>query len=86
MENLIKTLQQWATENEEERDVLVFARDEEKSGCAFTGTYANVAKVIAHEVRMNPEILRVLLMGLLAASKNKRFLSLRARLIFWLLK
>lgn len=86
MENLIKSLQQWATENKEERGVLVFARDEEKSGCAFTGTYANVAKAIAHQVRMNPKILCVLLMGLLAASKNKRFLSLRARLISWLLK
>lgn len=85
MENLIKTLQQWATENEEERDVLVFARDEEKSGCAFTGTYANVAKAIAHQVRMNPEILRVLLMGLFAASKNNRFFSLRLRLVKWLL-
>lgn len=86
MEKLIKPLQQWAMENKEERGVLVFARDEEKSGCVFTGTYANVAKEIAHYVRMNPGILRVLLMGLLAASKNNRFLSLRARLIAWLLK
>lgn len=86
MEKLIEPLEQWAMENEEERGVLVFARGEEKSCCAFTGTYANVAKAIAHQVRMHPEILRVLLMGLLAASKNKRFLSLRARLISWLLK
>lgn len=86
MENLISPLQQWAMENEEERGVLVFARGEEKSVCTFTGTYANVAKAIAHQVRMHPEILRILLMGLLAASKNKRFLSLRARLISWLLK
>lgn len=85
MEKLIEPLEQWAMENEEERGVLVFARGEEKSGCAF-GTYANVAKAVAHQVRMHPEILRVLLMGLLAASKNKRFLSLRARLISWLLK
>lgn len=85
MEKLIKPLQQWAMENEEERGVLVFARDEEKSGCVFTGTYAIVAKAIAHHVRMNPEILRVLLMGLFAASKNNRFLSLRLLLVKWLL-
>lgn len=86
MEKLIEPLQQWAMENEEERVVLVFARDEKKNGCAFAGTYANVAQAIAHQVRMNPEILRVLLISLLAASKNNRFLSLRARLIAWLLK
>lgn len=86
MEKLTKPLQQWAMEDNGNRGVLVFARDEEKSGCAFTGTYANVAEAIAHQVRMNPEILRVLLMGLFAASKKNRFLFLRARLISWLLK
>lgn len=85
MEKLIEPLQQWALENKEERGVLVFARDEESSGCAFTGTYANVAEAISRQVRMHPEVLRVLLMGLFAASKNNRFLSLRLRLVKWLL-
>lgn len=85
MEKLIKPLQQWAMENEEERGVLVFARGEEKSGCAFTGTYANVAKAIACQASRTPELHRVLLMGLFAATKNNRFLSLRLRLVKWLL-
>lgn len=86
MEKLITPLQQWALENQEERGVLVIATDEEKSGCLLTGTKFNVAKAIATQASKNPEVGRVLLMGLFAASKNERFLSLRARLIAWLLK
>lgn len=73
-------------ENEQERGVLVIATDEEKSGCVFTGTYFNIGKAIATQASKNPEVGHLLLMGLFAASKNKRFLSLRARLIAWLLK
>ena len=86
MENLIKPLQQWAMEDEDNRGVLVIATDEEKSGCLLTGTYANVAKAIATQASKYPEVGRVLFTGLFAASKNNRFLSLRARLISWLLK
>ena len=86
MENLIKPLQQWALADEENRGVLVIATDEEKSGCVLTGTYFNVSKAIVHQASKNPELHRVLLIGLFAATKNKRFLSLRARLIAWLLK
>lgn len=86
MENLIKPLQQWAMENQEERGVLVIATDEEKSGCLLTGTYFNIGKEIAHRASKSPKVYRILLMGLLATTKNKRFLSLRARLVAWLLK
>jgi len=86
MENLIKPLQQWAMENQEERGVLVFAKDEEKSGCVLTGSYANVAMAIALQASNNPEVYRTLLLGLFAATKNNRFLSLRVRLIAWLIK
>lgn len=86
MRKLINPLQQWALADDDNRGVLVIAKDEEKSGCLLTGTYANVAKAIATQASKNPEVGRVLLMGLFAASKNNRFLSLRARLIAWLLK
>lgn len=86
MEKLIKPLQQWAMENQEERGVLVIAIDGEKHGCILTGTYANVAKAIATQASESSEVHHVLLLGLLATTKNKRFLSLRARLISWLLK
>ena len=86
MEKLIEPLQQWAMENAEERSVLVIAVDKEKHGCVLTGTYSNIEKAVAHQASKIPELHRVLLMGLLAATKNNRFLSLRARLIAWLLK
>jgi inosine-uridine nucleoside N-ribohydrolase len=86
MENLIKPLQQWAMENVEERGVLVIAADKEKNGCVLTGDMTNVAMAIATQASKSPEVYRVLLMGLFAATKNNRFLSLRARLIAWLLK
>ena len=86
MEKLIEPLQQWTLEDDDNRGVLVIATDEEKSGCVLTGTYFNVSKAIAHQASKNPEVHRVLLMGLFAATKNNRFLSLRARLIAWLLK
>lgn len=86
MENLIEPLQQWAMENNKERGVLVIATDEEKSGCSVVGTTFNISKAIALQASKNPELHRVLLMGLFATTKNKRFLSLRARLIAWLLK
>lgn len=73
-------------EDDYNRGVLVIATDEEKSGCAITGTYANVAQAIAVQASKSPEVHSVLLMGLFAATKNTRFLSLRARLIAWLLK
>ena len=62
-----------------------FATDEEKSGCLLTGTYFNIGKAIAHQASTNPKLRRVLLAGLFAATKNKRFLSLRTRIIDWLL-
>lgn len=86
MEKLIKPLQQWAMENQEERSVLVIATDEEKSGCILTGTKFNVARAIASQAEKHPEVRDMLTMGLLAATKNNRFLSLRARLVSWLLK
>lgn len=86
MEKLINPLQQWAMENQEERGVLVFATDKEKSGCLLTGTHFNIGKAIALQASKNREVYRTLLLGLFAASKNNRFLSLRARLIAWLLK
>lgn len=86
MENLINPLQQWAMENQEERGVLVFTKDKENITCLLTGTYVNVAKAIATQASKSSEVHRVLLGGLFAASKNNRFLSLRARLISWLLK
>lgn len=86
MEKLINPLQQWALADDDNRGVLVIATDKEKHGCVLTGTYANVAKAIATQASKNPEVGRVLLMGLSAASKNNRFPSLRARLIAWLLK
>lgn len=86
MENLIRPLQQWAMEDGDNRGVVVIATDEEKSGCVLTGTYFNMEKAIAHQASKNPELHRVLFVGLFAATKNKRFLSLRARLIAWLLK
>lgn len=86
MEKLISPLQQWAMEDNGNRGVLVITTNEEKSGCVLTGTCANVAKAIAHLASRTLELHRVLLMGLFAASKNNRFLSLRARLIAWLLK
>lgn len=86
MEKVIEPLQQWAMENQKERGVLVIATDKEKHGCVLTGTYANVAKAIALQASKSPEVRRVLLVGLLATTKNNRFLSLRARLIAWLLK
>lgn len=86
MENLISPLQQWAMENQEERGVLVIATDKEKHGCVLTGTYANVAKAIATEASKSSEVHHVLLLGLLATTKSNLFLSLRARLIAWLLK
>lgn len=85
MEKLIEPLQQWAMEDSDNRAVLVIATDEKESGCALTGTYANVAKAIAHQASKNPDVHRVLLLGLFAASKNTRFLSLRFRLVKWLL-
>jgi hypothetical protein len=86
MEKLIEPLQQWAMENKEERGVLVIATDGENHGCILTGTAFNVSRSIALQASKNPEVLRVLLLGLFAATKNNRFLSLRARLIAWLLK
>ena len=86
MEKLINPLQQWAMEDDDNRGVVVIATDEEKSGCVLTGTYFNIEKAIAHQASKNPELHRVLFTGLFAASKNNRFLSLRARLIAWLLK
>ena len=86
MENLIKPLQQWAMENQEERGVLVIATDGEKNGCLLTGTECNISKAIAMQAIKNPEVHHILLMGLFAATKNQRFLSLRARLVAWLLK
>lgn len=86
MEKLIDPLQQWAMENKEERGVFVIATDKEKRGCVLTGTYFNIVKAIATQASKDPELHRVLLMGLFAATKDNRFLSLRARLIAWLLK
>lgn len=86
MENLIKPLHQWAMENQEERGVLVIATDGKEHGCVLTGTTLNISKAIATQAIESPEVLHILLMSLLAASKNERFLSLRARLIAWLLK
>lgn len=86
MEKLIKPLQQWAMENNEERSVLVIATDGEKHGCTLTGTTINVSRSIALQAIKNPEVYHILLMGLFAATKNNRFLSLRARLVAWLLK
>lgn len=86
MENLIKPLQQWAMEDEDNRGVLVIATDEEKGGCLLTGTHFNIEKAIALQAIKNPEVHRIFFTGLLAATKNNRFLSLRARLIAWLLK
>lgn len=86
MKNLIDRLQQWAMEDSDNRGVLVITTDEEKCGCALVGTYLNIEKAIAHQAEKIPEVHRVLLMGLLAATKNNRFPSLRARLIAWLLK
>lgn len=86
MKNLIEPLQQWAMEDSDNRGVLVFATDEEKNGCVLTGSNVNVAMAIALQASKNPEVYRTLLMGLFAATKNNRFLSLRARLIAWLLK
>lgn len=86
MEKLIEPLQQWALENQEERSVLVLATDKEKSGCCLTGTTFIITKAIAFQVEKIPEARKVLIMGLLASSKSTRFLSLRARLISWLLK
>ena len=73
-------------EDGDNRGVVVIATDEEKSGCVFAGTYFNIGKAIAQQASENPELHRVLLVGLFVASKNNRFLSLRARLIAWLLK
>lgn len=86
MEKLINPLQQWVLADYDNRGVLVITTDEEKSGCLLNGTYANVAKAIAHQASKNPELRRVLIVGLFAATKNNRFLSLRARLIAWLIK
>lgn len=86
MEKLIEPLQQWALENQEERGVLVLATDKEKIGCCLTGTTYTIAKAVAAQAGDAPEIRRAFLMGLLAASESTRFLSLRARLISWLLK
>lgn len=86
MEKLINPLQQWAMEDSDNRGLLVIATDEEKSDCVLTGTYFNISKAIAHQASKHPELHRVLLIGLFAATKNNRFLSLRARLIAWLLK
>lgn len=86
MEKLIEPLQQWALEDDDNRGVLVIATDEEGCGCLFTGTRFNIEKAIAHQASKSPEVYRVLFTGLFAASKNNRFLSLRARLIAWLLK
>lgn len=85
MEKLIKPLQQWAMEDNDNRGVLVITTNEEMSGCDLTRTYANVAKAIACQASKIPELHRVLLMGLFAATKNNRFLSLRFRLVKWLL-
>lgn len=85
MEKLIKPLQQWAMEDDDNRGVLVIATNEEKSGCALTGTYFTIEKAIAYQASRIPELHRVLLMGLFAATKNNRFLSLRLRLVKWLL-
>lgn len=73
-------------EKQEERGVLVIATDEEKNGCLLTGTKCNISKAITVQASKNPEVYHILLMGLFAATKNNRFLSLRARLIAWLLK
>lgn len=73
-------------ENQEERGVLVIATDEEKGGCLLTGTHFNIEKAIALQASKNAEVHRILFTGLLAATKNSRFLSLRARLVSWLLK
>ena len=86
MKKLITPLQQWAVENQEKRGVLVITTDEEKSGCALAGTKFNISRALAHQASQTPEVHDILLMGLVAASKNNRFLSLRARLIAWLLK
>lgn len=86
MKKLLNPLQQWAMEDGDNRGVVVIATDEEKSGCVLTGTCLNIEKAIAHAARKNPELHRVLFVGLLAATKNNRFLSLRTRLIAWLLK
>lgn len=85
MENLINPLQQWAQEDDDNRGVLVIVTDEGKSGCLLTGTYFNVSKAIAHQSEKIPEARKVLIMGLLASGKSSRFLSLRARLVKWLL-
>lgn len=73
-------------ENPEERGVLVIATDEKKSRCVLIGTKSNISKAIAMQAIKNPEVHNILLMGLFATTKNNRFLSLRARLIVWLLK
>ena len=86
MEKSIELLQQWVLENQEERGVLVLATGEEKNYCCLIGTTYTIAKAMSVRAEKNPEIRRVLSMGLLAASKSQRFLSLRARLISWLLK
>lgn len=86
MEKLIEPLQQWAMENEQERGVLVITADKKVSCCGINGTMLNVAKAITVQASQNPEVYRILLMGLFAATKNNRFLSLRARLVSWLLK
>lgn len=86
MEKLIGLLQQWALEDDDNRGVLVIATDEEKSGCLFTGTRFNIGKAIAHQAEKHPEVHRILFTGLLATTKSNLFLSLRARLIAWLLK
>jgi hypothetical protein len=86
MKKLIEPLQQWAMEDGQERGVLVIATDEEKTGCLLTGTKSNISKAIARQAIEIPEVYQMLLMGLFAATKNNRFLSLRARLVAWLLK
>lgn len=86
MENLIKPLQQWALENQEERGVLVITTDGKEHRCSLTGTAINVSRSIALHAIKHPEVYRILLMGLFAATKNNRFFSLRARLIAWLIK
>lgn len=86
MEKLFRPLQQWAMKNQEERGVLVIATDKKKHGCVLTGTGLNVAQAIAKHASQNPEVHRILLMGLIAAHQEQSLLSLRARLIAWLLK
>ena len=86
MKKLIKPLQQWAMEDSDNRGVLVIATDEGKGSCCLTGTILNIAKAIAAQANQDAEIHRILLAGLIAASKSQRFLSLRARLIALLLK